>query len=214
MIPGMPRCRKILANGKRCKAHAIAGSKFCLFHTPRQKMKRTRKGSANIVPDSKNVLRRSTENQLAVRSSKKLANITAAYGAYLQTRPDSRIVRRQYAGHYRRDGSAIVKSHEVRVTEFTKSDRGRNFKQTDGSSKARLAMGRRIVYAGRLVPVLGYGFVLHNTFSGGQDPEMSRDEDMMGRTYQGATLLATAQVASHYASGGSTINLLTAGRYL
>lgn len=210
----MPRCRKILASGKRCKAHAISGSKFCLFHTPGQKMKRTRKGSKKNVPDSKNVLRRSTENQLALRGSKKLANATAAYGAYLQTRPDSKIVRRQYAGHYRRDGSPIVKSHEVRVTEFTKSEQGRNFKQTDGSSKRRLAMGRGIVYSGRLVPVLGYGFVLHNTFSGRSDPGMSRDQDMMGRTYQGASLLATAQVASHYSTGGSTINLFTAGRYL
>lgn len=165
-------------------------------------------------PESKNVMRRTTENQLAVRGSKKLANATAAYGAYLQTRPDSKIVQRQYSGHFRRDGSAIVRPHQVRVTEFTTSEKGKNFKQTDGSSKRRISMGRNIVYGGRLIPVLGYGYVLHNTFAGEVDPGQSRDMDMMGRTYQGATLLSIASIGSHYKSGGSTINLLTAGRYL
>ena len=206
----MPRCRKVLANGKRCKAHAMAGSKFCLFHTPGQKMKRRKKPA--VAKSSKSTLQKSGENQLAIRGSKRAANAIAGYGAYLQTRPDSRIVSRQYSGHFRRDGSPIVRPHEVKVTEFTRSQRGRNYKQTDGSSKRRLAMGRATVYAGRLVPVLGYGFVLHNTFSGPSDPQMSRDRDMLSRTYQGATLLAIGDTASHYQSGGSTVGLLTAGR--
>ena len=29
----MARCRKILANGKRCKAHALKGQKYCMFHS-------------------------------------------------------------------------------------------------------------------------------------------------------------------------------------
>jgi hypothetical protein len=32
----MPRCRKILGNGKRCKAKAISGSRYCVFHTKRK----------------------------------------------------------------------------------------------------------------------------------------------------------------------------------
>lgn len=165
-------------------------------------------------PESKNVLRRTTENQLAVRGSKKAANLIAAYGAYLQTRPDSTIVRRQYSGHFRRDGSAIVKPHEVKVTEFTTSEKGKNFKQTDGSSKGRISMGRKVVFAGRLVPVLGYGYVIHNTLSGEVDPGNPTREDVMGRTYQGASLLAARSVVSHYSTGGTTINLLTAGKFL
>jgi hypothetical protein len=165
-------------------------------------------------PESKNVVRRTTENQLAVRGSKKIANATAAYGAYLQTKPDSYIYEKQFASRYNKHGKVIVGAHTQRTVMHTRSDRGRNFKQTDGSRKRRMAMGRNIVYGGRLIPVLGYGFVIHNTLSGEVDPGQSRDMDMMGRTYQGATLLSIAQIGSHYQTGGSTINLLTAGRYL
>lgn len=165
----MPRCAKIV-RGKRCKAYCIAGSKFCLFHTPGQGMRRSgKKKNADMdEPKSKNVVRRSTENQLAVRGSKKAANMTAAYGAYLQTRPDYTVSRRTVGARYNKSGKVIVGEHQQTTISKTRSDRGRNFTATDGSSKARMAMGRKIVFAGRLVPVLGYGYVVHNTLNGGQ----------------------------------------------
>ena len=207
----MPRCRKILANGKRCRANAISGSKFCLFHTPGQKMKR-RKKSTPAAPAKKSMMQRSAENQLAVRGSKKIANATAAYGAYLQTRPESRSISKKHSARYHRDGTRYVGATTSRFTEHYTSDRGRNYRATDGSQKARLAMGRRLVFGGRLIPVLGYGFVIHNTLSGPAEPGMSRQEDMMSRTYQGGTLMAIGGVASHYQSGGSTVGLLTSGK--
>ena len=205
----MARCQYRHPSGKRCKAHRMAGSKFCLFHTPGQKMKR--KVKVKSVPEKKSLLRRSSENQLAMRGSKKLANAVAAYGAYLQTRPHSRTVFKKHSARYHRDGTRYVGSTTSRFTEHYTSDQGRNYRATDGSQKARLAMGRRIVFGGRLIPVLGYGVVIHNTFSGGE-PGMSRKEDMLVRTHQGSTLLAIGGAASHYKSGGSTIGLFTGGK--
>jgi len=209
----MPRCRKILANGKRCKAHAIAGSKFCLFHTPGQKMKR-RKKPAPSQPEKKSVVRRTSENQLAVRGSKKLSTAVTAYGVKLQTRPGTYIFEKNYDARRNTSGKVIVGAHTQRTVMHTTSEGGRNFVNTDGSHRGRTKMGKHIVYGGRLIPVLGYGFVAYNTFSGPSDPTMSRDVDMLSRTHQGATLLAVGSTVSHYQSGGSTINLLTAGRFM
>lgn len=209
----MPRCRKILANGKRCKAHAIAGSKFCLFHTPGQKMKR-RKKSTPARTEKKSTVRRTTENQLAVRSSKKLAAYTAAYGASLQSRPGTYIFEKKFEARRNKSGKVIVGEHTQRTVMHSRSEGGRNFVNTDGSHRGRIKMGQHIVYGGRLIPVLGYGFVAYNTFGGPAEPGVSRDVDMISRTHQGATLLAVGSTVSHYQSGGSTINLLTAGRFL
>lgn len=30
------RCAKVLANGNRCKAHALKGQRYCLFHSTKQ----------------------------------------------------------------------------------------------------------------------------------------------------------------------------------
>lgn len=158
----------------------------------------------------KNVARRSTENQIAIRGSRKLAASTVAYGTSLQTRPDYRVVRRQHAARYNRQGRVIVGAHEQRTIEFTKTEGGRNFQKSDGSSKSRVKMGKHIVHGGRLIPVLGYGYVVYNTLEGGQ---VSGHDPMLERTYQGATLLAVAETASHYKSGGSTVGLLTGGMH-
>lgn len=161
----------------------------------------------------KNVARRTTENQIAVRGSKKLAASTVAYGAYLQNRPDYRVVRTQHAARYNRQGRVIVGAHEQRTIEFTKTEGGRNFQKSDGSHKRRVKMGKTIVHGGRLIPVLGYGYVVHNTLNGGQAAPGNRQEQMLGRTAQGATLLAVGETVSHYQSGGSTVGLLTGGKY-
>lgn len=170
-----------------------------------------KKNAAVDDPEVKNVVRRSTENQIAIRGSKKLAAATVAYGASLQNRPDYRVVVTQHAARYNRQGTVIVGAHEQRTIEFTRTERGRNFQKSDGSSKARRSMGRKVVYAGRLVPVLGYGYAVHNTLSGGQ--QQGGREAMLERTYQGATLMAVGETVSHYKSGGSTVGLLTGGKY-
>ena len=208
----MARCRKILANGKRCKAAAISGTKYCLFHTTGKGMRRSSGGKKNAKMDGskvKNVARRTTENQIAVRGSKKLAASTVAYGAYMQTRPDYRVTTKQHAARYNRQGRVIVGAHEQRTIEFTTSEGGRNFQKSDGSTKRRVKMGKTIVHGGRLIPVLGYGYVVHNTLSGGQQ----QGDPLLERTAQGATLMAVGETVSHYKSGGSTVGLLTGGKY-
>lgn len=158
----------------------------------------------------KNVARRTTENQIAIRGSKKLAASTVAYGAYLQNRPDYRVVRRQHAARYNRQGRVIVGAHEQRTIEFTRTEGGRNFQKSDGSHKRRVKMGKTIVHGGRLIPVLGYGYMVHNTLSGGQQ---RGGDPLLERTAQGATLMAVGETVSHYQSGGTTVGLLTGGRH-
>ena len=163
-------------------------------------------------PESKSVVRRISENQLAIRSSKKIANVTAAYGAYLQTRPDYTVSRRTVSAKYNPSGKVVVREHQQTTISKTRSDRGRNFTATDGSSKARMAMGRKIVYAGRLVPILGYGYVMHNTLTG-TDTGLSRDEDLATRTVQGATILSTVQVAQYAMTERSMVGVMTGGMH-
>ena len=86
----------------------------------------------------------------------------------MQNRPDYRVVVTQHAARHNRQGRVIVGAHEQRTIEFTRTEGGRNFQKSDGSSKARRSMGRKIVFGGRLVPVLGYGYAVHNTLGGGQ----------------------------------------------
>lgn len=159
-------------------------------------------------PESKSVVRRTTENQLAIRSSKKLANVTAAYGAYMQTRPLSKTVYKKNPARYHRSGTRYVGATTSRFTEHYTSEGGRNFRATDGSNKARLAMGRRVVYAGRLVPVLGYGYVIHNTLTGSVPG--NPDVDMASRTVQGATILSAVSAGEQLAAGRSPLETIDA----
>ena len=44
----MAQCRKILPNGKRCKAHALKGQKYCMFHSKKAfSFRGSRKGRTN-----------------------------------------------------------------------------------------------------------------------------------------------------------------------
>ena len=190
----MARCRKILASGKRCKVAAISGTRYCVFHTTGKGMRRAKKkvSQGNTKSRSKNVVRRTAENQLAVRGSKKVASATAAYGAYLQSRPYSTTYVKYHPARYNRQGTVIVGAHTQRTHMPTRTRDGRGFVRTDQRRHRGIAMGRGIVWGGRLIPVLGYGYVMHNTLSGPSNP--NHDMDMLGRTYQGGILLTAGEV--------------------
>jgi len=83
----MARCQFRHPSGKRCKAHRMAGSKFCLFHTPGQKMKRGHSSKKKEVPKSKarKRLDSTIENQAVGRGSRALGKYLTARGAYLQS---------------------------------------------------------------------------------------------------------------------------------
>ena len=49
------RCAKVLANGKRCKAHALKGQKYCLFHsTKNQGLKAAQRGGGKPFRNYRN----------------------------------------------------------------------------------------------------------------------------------------------------------------
>jgi hypothetical protein len=69
-------------------------------------------------------------------------------------------------------------------------------------------MGKRMSYYGRLIPVLGFGYVIHNIVTGDEQPKLRKGEGF----WQGAAIYAAQDAASYYGSGGSTIGLLTGGQ--
>lgn len=175
----MPRCRKILANGKRCKARAMAGSKFCLFHTPGQRMRR-RKNTTKTVTGGraeKSPVQTTVENQIAMRSTRLLGGAIAAQAIRYMEAPDYTIVRTKEPARINRQGTVYVSAHERRVIEPTRSDWGRNFKQTDKpKSKRKQATTRFKV--GRMIPYLGIGYMVYN-LSSGSPGDYSKPKDGM-----------------------------------
>lgn len=203
----MPRCRKVLANGKRCKAHAMAGSKFCLFHTPGQKMKRRKKSAAVKSDDrigydskgNKKLWRRTTENQIAVRGTKALGAYMVARGTQLSHKPNYTVKYTHNKARYNSQGRIMVGAHTRRTIEPTLSDRGRNFYQTDSRRiQKRRYRAKSMIKRGRIVPLLGFGFMAWNIM-GAPVNETTSDFE---RTYQGATLLMIGETMSHYQTGG------------
>jgi len=211
----MPRCRRVLPNGKRCKAHAIAGSKFCLFHTPGQKMKRRKKSSvvSSKSNEPKSRLRKTVENQAITRGSRSLGKYLTARGAFLQSnRSISYTKTKFHAARYNVQGTKIVGAHTQRTFMMRRTADGRDFIATQTRANKRMVphhihMGKRVALAGRLVPVLGLGVVMYNMYSGDGQPHMRKGEGF----WQMAAAYAVSDTADHYKSGGSTIGLLTGG---
>jgi hypothetical protein len=162
----MPRCRKILATGKRCKAHAIAGSKFCLFHTPGQKMKRRkRQVSMNTPEKSKTRLRRMAENQAAARGGKWLGTYLAYKGTQYRHRPDYLVITTHHAARYNAQGTVMVGAHTQKTIEPTKArnQAGVGFQQTENPKRKR-KISSTMIRGGRIIPILGYTFVGYNMY--------------------------------------------------
>lgn len=204
----MARCQFRHSNGKRCKAHRMAGSKFCLFHTPGQKMKRIRKKVPAVAKDDrigyddkgqKQFWRRTTENQIAVRGTKALGAYYVTRGTQLRHQPNYTVKVTHHKARYNRQGTVMVGAHTQRTIEPTRSDYGRNFLQTDSKRiHRRRYKSKKMIKRGRIIPLLGYGFMAYNIMGAPVNETSSGFE----RTYQGATLIAIGETLSHYQSGG------------
>jgi len=205
----MPRCRKILANGKRCKAHAIAGSKFCLFHTPGQKMKRRKKSTpAGTDRTTKDVVRTSVENQIAVRSTRKGGSLLVLGAVQYMNAPDYTHVTTKMPARVNRQGTVYVSAHERRVIEPTRSDGGRGFKQTDNPKRKR-TYARTRLNTGRLIPYLGIGYMAYNLGANWGSPQLEKRDKMEG-FYLYDMAVAGEFVARNTIKAG-IVNTLTAG---
>ena len=209
----MARCQFRYPNGKRCKAHRMAGSKFCLFHTPGQKMKRIRKKSPaaaegdRVGYDSegrKKFWRRTTENQIAVRGSKALGTYLVTRGTLLKNKPDYTVIRRYHAPRYNRQGRVMVGGHWQRTIEPTTSDYGRNYQQTDHAYQNRKRKkSARMIKSGRMLPVLGYGYMAYNIM--GQPTRVQERRPGEGWVYADAAYAAeglATEIGIQYADGG------------
>lgn len=69
-------------------------------------------------------------------------------------------------------------------------------------------MGKRVQLAGRIVPILGFGYVMHNIVTGNSGPENRKGEGF----WQGAVIYGAQDAANYYGSGGSTVGLMTGGK--
>ena len=211
----MARCQYRHPSGKRCKAHRMAGSKFCLFHTPGQKMKRKRKPLKKEEPkyEPKSRIRQGIENQLVGRSSKLVGHALVARGAYLQSNQAISFTKTKFhPARYNVQGTRIVGAHTQRTFMMRRTADGRDFVATQTRPNKRMVphhihMGKRVQLAGRLIPVLGFGYVMHNIYSGEDQPSMRQGEGF----WQMAAIYGAQDVSKHYQSGGSTVGLMTGG---
>lgn len=193
----------------------MAGSKFCLFHTPGQKMKRgyTKKKKE---PKSKSRMRleRSVENQLVGRSTKLAGKALVARGAYLQSNQSIKYIEtRHHAARYNVQGTRIVGAHTQRTHMMRRTAGGRDFVATATRKNPyalphHIYMGKKLSLYGRLIPVLGFGYVMHNIITGEETPELREGEGF----WQMAAIYAAKDAASYYGAGGSTVGLMTGGQ--
>jgi hypothetical protein len=196
----------------------MAGSKFCLFHTPDQKMKRSKKKVVRTKSDRvgfddkgrKKFWRRTSENQIAVRGSKALGAALVAKGTYLKNKPDSTVKITHHRARYNRQGTVMVGAHTQRTIEPTTSDRGRNFQQTDHLAKERKRKrSSRMIKSGRYIPVLGYGYMAYNVM--GQPTRIEERRPGEGwapaDAYYIAEGLAT-EASIRYAEGASPLGVV------
>lgn len=214
--PCMPRCRKILNSGLRCKAHAISGSKFCLFHTPGKGMRGSGKRKKPESPKNQtsNRLPRILENQIIGRSSKGLGRAMQARGAFLMSnRSLYTVTYRNNPARYNVQGTRYVGAHVQKTIEMTPADGGRGFLATETKKNPRgmphhAYMGRRIYSWGRIIPVLGFGAVMYNTLSGQQQYEPRKGEGF----WQAAALYAMEDAAIYADRHGIGKTIDTAGK--
>ena len=165
--------------------------------------------------ETKSRLRKTAENQVIGRGTKKLGAFMAAKGAfYASNKAIYDVTYRHNPARYNVQGTRIVGAHTQKTIEMRRTNGGRDFVATQTRKNPygrphHVHMGNKIYSYGRLVPVLGLGYVMYNTLSGpGQQPEMREGEGWgpMMAAY------AAADVADYYKGGGSTMRLLTGGQ--
>lgn len=212
----MARCQYRHPSGKRCKAHRMAGSKFCVFHTPGQKMKRRKKRPVSSASNSKAKSRLSEhlKNQAIRRGTKAIGNALVARGAFLQSNRSISYTKTKYhAARYNVQGTKIVGAHTQRTFMMRRTADGRDFIATQTRANKRMVphhihMGKRVQLYGRLIPVLGVGVVMYNMYANPGQHQMREGEGF----WQMAALYGAQDVTDHYKSGGTTTEILTGGK--
>lgn len=154
--------------------------------------------------------RRTTENQIAVRGSKALGSYLVARGTSILHKPDYVVTYTHYAPRYNTQGTVIVGAHTQKTIEFTRSDYGRNFQHSDHNVKARKrARASTYIKSGRIIPVLGYGYMAYNVM--GQPTRIQERRPGEGWAYADLAYAAEGALiegVSQYQQGSSPLQIV------
>ena len=157
------------------------------------------------VIESKGRLRRMTENQLIGRGTRKLGALMTARGAYYASnKAIYDVTYTHHAARYNVQGTRIVGAHTQKTIEMRRTNGGRDFVATQTRKNPygrphHVHMGNKIYSYGRLVPVLGLGYVMYNSLTGAGSPPPLREGEGWAPAMAGYALLDVGtMVASGY----------------
>jgi hypothetical protein len=172
--------------------------------------RRKKSTSSGADRTTKDVVRTSLENQIAVRSTRKGGNLLALGAVQYMNAPDYTIVKTKSPARVNRQGTVYVSAHERRVIEPTRTDWGRGFKQTDNPKRKRSRAQTRLK-TGRLIPYLGIGYMAYNLGANWGSPKVEKRDKMEG-FYLYDMAVAGEFVARNTVKAG-IVNTLTAGLF-
>lgn len=159
----MPRCRKILGNGNRCKAKAISGSRYCVFHTKRKPpynggKRRKQKRSSG----SNSTMKKVAQRRAIVMAHQVTGQIATAAGTAMLASAAAPVKSRHYTSVRKSDlMSKGIKPNKNTVylpegwEEFRKPTHAQHFQRmhgklvTKGPKKGRILRGDELRYYGR-----------------------------------------------------------------
>lgn len=157
----MPRCRKILGNGKRCKAKAISGSRYCVFHTKRKPPYNGGKGRKQKTSSgSDSTMKNIAERRAIVMAHQVSGQIATAAGTAMLASAATPVKSRTYsmlkASEVRGKGITVNKKTTVYrpETERDKSQRRHQRRYygdrvTKGPKAGKILKGDELRYYGR-----------------------------------------------------------------
>jgi len=160
-------------------------------------------------------IRKTVMNQVVGRGSRSLGAAIAARGAFLASNQAIYdVTYRKNPARYNVQGTRYVGESVQKTIEMRRTNGGRDFVATQTRTNPKgmphhVYMGRKMYSYGRIIPVLGFGYVMYNTFAGtGPEPEPDRKGEGWGPMM---AAYAAADITDYYRGGGTTVRLLTGG---
>lgn len=153
--------------------------------------------------ERKTRLRKFTENQVVGRGTRKLGALMTPRGAYYASNQAIYdVTYTHHAARYNVQGTRIVGAYTQKTIEMRRTNGGRDFVATQTRKNPygrpyHVHMGNKIYAYGRIIPVLGLGYVMHNTLSG--EPQQLREGEGWAPLMAGyAAADASAMIAAGY----------------
>jgi len=157
----MPRCRKILGDGKRCKAKSISGSSYCVFHTKKKPPYNGGKGRKQKRSSSSDTtMNKIAERRAIIMAHQVSGQIATAAGTAMLASAATPVKGRTYtmlkASKVRSKGGTVNKKTTVyRPESETDKVQRRHLRRyhgdrvTKGPKKGRILKGDELRYYGK-----------------------------------------------------------------